>query len=102
MAAGTRYLTFARAGSIAPQQLAQGSRSGAMRRGPYRHLDRFQVESAGLAQFLKDTAEQCVYFALNFPLDDFGSFFSCGVRVSSTGLARQISSLISIRVRFSS
>jgi hypothetical protein len=66
------------------------------------HLDRFQIEPAGLALFVKDELKYRAYFTGNFLLDRFRRFFSCGVRVSSTGLARQILSLTSTRFRLSS
>ena len=66
-----------------------------MHGGPHRHLDRFQIESAGLAPVLKYQPPQRAYFPFDFPPDRFRRFFSCGVSVSSTGRARQISSLTS-------
>jgi hypothetical protein len=72
-----------------------------MHRGPHRHLDRFQIESAGLTLVLENKAQQRAYFPLNFLVDRFRRFFSCGVRVSSTGRARQIFSFVSIKLRLS-
>jgi hypothetical protein len=92
---GTRHLALIRAGRIASQQLAQRGRSGPMHGGPHRHLDRFLVESAGLALVLKNKPQQRAYFPFDFLPDRFRRFFSCGVSVSSTGRARQIFSLTS-------
>jgi hypothetical protein len=86
---------------MAPQQLAQGGRSGLMQRCSQGHLDGFQIESAGLALLLKDEPENRAYFPLDFLLDGFRRFFSRGVRVSSTGRTRQIFSLVSTKVRIS-
>ena len=72
-----------------------------MHRSPHCHLDRFQTDASGLALLLKDKLQQRVYFPFDFLVDDFRRFFSCGVSVSSTGLARQIFSLVSIKVRLS-
>jgi hypothetical protein len=66
-----------------------------MHGSPHRHLDRFKVQSSCFPQLLKDETEQPGYFALDFLPDRFRRFFSCGVSVSSTGLARQIFSLTS-------
>jgi hypothetical protein len=71
-------------------------------RGPHRHPGRFQIESASLTPVLKDKTEQRAYFPFDFLPDRFRRFFSCGVRVSSTGLTRQIFSFVSISVRLSS
>jgi hypothetical protein len=87
---------------MAPQQLAQCRRPSLMHSRSHGHLDCLQIESAGLALFLKDEPEYRAYFPLDFLLDRFRRFFSCGVRVSSTGRTRQIFSLVSIKVRLSS
>jgi hypothetical protein len=71
-------------------------------RSPHGHLDRFQIESAGLALLLKDEPEYRAYFPLDFLTDRFRRFFSCGVSVSSTGLVRQIFSFTSSRFWLSS
>src|SRR5208283_2325350 len=102
VSAGTRDLALVRTGRIVTQQLAQGGRAGPMHRRPHGHLDRFQIEFAGLALLLKDEPEYRAYFPLDFLTDRFRRFFSCGVSVSSTGLTRQIFSLVSIKVRISS
>jgi hypothetical protein len=73
-----------------------------MHRRPYRHLDRFQIEFAGFALVLQNQTQQAAYFPFDFLTDRFRRFFSCGDNVSSTGLARQIFSLVSIKVRLNS
>jgi hypothetical protein len=73
-----------------------------MHRSPHRHLDRFQIESASLALVLENDTQQRAYFPFDFLPDRFRRFFSCGVTVSSTGLARQIFSFVSTKVRLSS
>jgi hypothetical protein len=72
-----------------------------MHRRPHRHLDRFQIESGSLALVLENETQQRAYFPFDFLPDSFRRFFSSGVRVSSTGLARQIFSLVSIKLRLS-
>jgi hypothetical protein len=73
-----------------------------MHGGAHGHLDRLQIEPAVLALVLKNEPEQRLYFPFDFLPDRFRRFFSCGVRVSWRGLARQIFSLMSIKVRLSS
>src|SRR5271157_1340842 len=102
VSARTRDLALVQTGRIATQQMAQGGRSGPMHRCPHGHLDRFQIESSGLALLLKDEPEERAYFPFDFLTDRFRRFFPCGVSVSSTGLWRQIFSLVSIKVRISS
>jgi hypothetical protein len=62
-------------------------RSGSVHGSPHGHFDRFQIESAGLALLLEDQPQQRAYFPFDFLPDRFRRFFSCGVRVSSTGRA---------------
>jgi hypothetical protein len=93
--AGAGHLALIRARRIAPQQLAQRGGTDSMHGSPHGHLDSIQIESAGLALLLKDKPQQRAYFPFDFLPDRFGCFFSCGVSVSSTGLARQIFSLTS-------
>ena len=100
--AGTRHLALIRAGRIALQQLAQRECSRPVHGSPRCHLNGLQIESARLALLLNHKPEQGVHFSFEFLPDRLGRFFSCGVSVSSTGLARQIFSLVSIKVRFSS
>jgi hypothetical protein len=58
-------------------------------------LGRLQVEAAGFVQSRKDYVQQRRYLLGRFALDRFGRFFSCGIKASSTGRARQIFSLTS-------
>jgi hypothetical protein len=62
-------------------------------------FDGFQIEAAGVAQFGEDHVQQLVYFAGDLLMNRFGRFFSCGVRLSSTGRNRQIFSLTSMKSR---
>jgi len=62
---------------------------------------RFQIQLAALGALLEDQLQQTAYFTRDFLLDRVGCFFSCDVRVSSTGRARQIFSLVSTKVRLS-
>ena len=84
------------------QQLTQRACSGLMHRHWHGHLDSFQVQLASSAALLKDHAEQAAYFVFDFLPNRFRRFFPCGLRVSSNGLARQIISLVSIKVPLSS
>jgi hypothetical protein len=102
LSAGAGYFALFRAGRMALQQRAQRDRSGMMHGCPHGHLDRFQIEPARLAPLLKDEPQQRTYFACDFLLDRFRRFFSCCVKVSSSGLTRQIFSLTSTRSRLSS
>jgi hypothetical protein len=61
----------------------------------HRHLDRFQIETPGLAAIFEDDAQELIYFARDFPTDRFDRFFSSGESVSSTGRARQMLSFTS-------
>jgi hypothetical protein len=102
LAAGAKDFPLLPAGRFASKQLAQRGRPGSMHGGPHCHLDRLQIEPAGLALVLKDEPEQRSYFPFDFLPDRFRRFFSCGVRVSWTGLARQIFSFTSSRLWLSS
>jgi hypothetical protein len=93
--AGTGKFPLVRGGRFAAQQMAECGGAGLMHGGSYRHLDRFQIYAASFALLLKDESEQGRYFPFDFPMDDFRRFFSCGVRLSSTGRERQIFSLTS-------
>ena len=46
-----------------------------MHGSPHRHLDRFQVESAGPALVLKNKPQQRAYFPFDFLPDRFRRFF---------------------------
>ena len=102
LAARAGHLALVRAGRVAPEQLAQCSCSGPVHRSSHRHLDGFQIDSARLTLILKNQTQQRAYFPFDFLPDRFRRFFSWAVSVSSTGLARQILSLVSIKVRLSS
>jgi hypothetical protein len=69
-------LALVRGRRIAAQQLTQRRRSGSMHGGSHGHLDRFQIESAALALFLKDQTQQRAYFPFDFLPDRFRRFFS--------------------------
>jgi hypothetical protein len=72
------------------QQLGQSGRAGAVHGCAHRGLSRFQVEAAFLAPTLKQNLKEAIYFALDFEVDRLRRFFSCGVKLSSTGRALQI------------
>ena len=80
------------------QELGQSGRGGAVHGCAHRGLSRFQVEPAFLAPALKQNLKGAIYFALDFEVDRLRSFFSCGVKLSSTGRARQIFSFTSNRL----
>ncbi len=46
---------------------------------------RLQIDVAGPVPIAQRHTHQSVYFLTDFLLDRFGRFFSCSVRVSSTG-----------------
>jgi hypothetical protein len=77
------------------QQLGQNCCPELVHFRAHQHLDGFQVQVLGLAPAGEEHAQQSVHFARDFPLDGFDRFFSSGERVSATGRARQIFSLIS-------
>ena len=64
-----------------------------------RGLRRFQVKPPFLAPALKQNLKDAIYFALDFAMDRLRRFFSCGVKVSSTGRAVQIFSFTSSNSR---
>ena len=61
----------------------------------HQHLDGLQIQTTRLAETVDDSAHQVVYFERGFLADRFCRFFSCGVKVSSTGRRRQTRSLTS-------
>ena len=79
------------------QQPLQGHCPGPMHRLPHQHLDGLQIDRARLMPIAEDNLQDSVYFLGDFLLDRFRRFFSCGVRVSSTGRSLQIFSLTSSR-----
>ena len=58
------------------QQLRQGRGPGVMHRGTNRCLDTLQIEVAACPAVAENDAKQLIYFAGDFFLDRFGSFFS--------------------------
>jgi hypothetical protein len=64
-----------------------------------RCFDCFQIETARAAESGKDDIEKLIYFADDLLPDRFGRFFSCAVKVCSTGRKRQIFSLTSTNSR---
>ena len=78
------------------QQLGQSHSPGLMHRSTDRRLDTLKIESARRLVVAKNDAKQLLYFAGNFLLDRFGSFFSWADCVASaTGRSSQICSLTS-------
>ena len=102
LSTGTGEFPLFSARRPAAKQLTQRTCSGLMHRRPHGHLDRFQIQLTGLAPILKNYVQQRTYFAFDFVPDCFRRFFSCGVRVPSTGLDRQIVSFTAIRSWLSS
>src|SRR6266436_8619599 len=82
-------------GRIMLQQFIQRQRPSLVESGAERHLHRLQVQATGAVTLTKGEPQQLFYFPSDFLLDGFRRFFSCGVRDSSTGRARQIFSLTS-------
>ena len=69
----------------------------------HQHLDRFQIDMAGLANAGEDGAQQLLYFARDLLLNGVRSFFSWALNAgSSTGRNRQIFSFTSRKDRLSS
>ena len=81
------------AGRIALQQLAQGHRADLMHGQPQGHFRGFHIQPAVLAALVQDHRQQAAYFAGDFLLDGFDRFFSCRVKVCSTGRKPQMLSL---------
>ena len=89
VAAGTRKAPLVGNRSWKLQEFGQRRCSGLMHGRANRHFDGFQIQTARPAATIEDHAQQLVYFARDFLADRFGRFFSCAVRVSSTGRKRQ-------------
>lgn len=81
------------------QQPLHGRCPGVVHRVPHQHLDGLQINPACLMPIAEDNLQYAAYFPGNFLLDGFGRFFSCGVRVSSTGRVRQICSFTTTKER---
>ena len=77
------------------QQPLHGHCPSVVHRVPHQHLDGFQIDRAGLAPIAEDDLYDPAYFLGDFLLDRFCRFFSCAVKVSSTGRNLQILSLTS-------
>ena len=78
-----------------PQQLRQRTGSCLMHGLAHQHLYGFQIQAPGFTRTRELGLQQLLYFARDFMLDSLRRFFSCGVRMSSTGRKRQIFSLTS-------
>ena len=61
------------------QQLRQSGGSGMVHGGTNRGLDCFQIDLPGGLTVPENDVEELTYFAGDFLLDRFGSFFSCRV-----------------------
>jgi hypothetical protein len=90
---GTQPLAGRRSGKL--KEFGEQRGSGMVHRRPHPHLDRFQIQTAGLAAAREQDAQKLVYFARDFLADRFGRFFPSGESVSSTGRRRQILRLTS-------
>jgi hypothetical protein len=77
------------------QQPLHGHCPGVVHRVSYQHLDGLQIDGAGLMPSADDDLYDDAYFLGDFLLDRFRGFFSCAVKVSSTGRNLQIFSLTS-------
>lgn len=67
-----------------------------MHRSAHQCFDGLQIDSFGLTDAAEGNLQQAAYFLGDFALDRHGSFFSCGVRVSSTG--RRVMSTVELSV----
>ena len=79
------------------QQPLHGHCPGVVHGVPHQCLDGLQIDRAGLMPIAEDNLYHPAYFLRDFLLDRFCRFFSCGVKVSSTGRNLQIFSLTSNR-----
>jgi len=77
------------------QQPMHGHRPGMVHSIPQQQLDGLQIDRAGLMPTAEDDLNDAAYFLGDFLLDRFRRFFSCAVKVSSTGRNLQIFSLTS-------
>jgi hypothetical protein len=82
------------------EQMFKSACAGPVHGGASSRFDGFQIEAAASAQPGKHDIHQLFYFAGDFLLDRFGRFFSCGVRLFSSGRNRQIFSLTSMKSRW--
>lgn len=77
------------------QQLTECRCSGPMHAGAEGHFHRLQIHVPCLSALSEDAAQQCGYFARNFPYGSPRLFFPCAVSASSSGRRAQIFSLTS-------
>jgi hypothetical protein len=90
---GKTPLIDSRSGKL--QQFGERRRSGVMHGRAHGHLYGFQVDTAALAAAREQDPQELIYFARDLLADRLGRPFSLGVRASSTGRKRQISSFTS-------
>jgi hypothetical protein len=77
------------------QQPLHGHCPGVAHRVPHQQLDGLQIDGAGLMPVAEDDLYYPADFLGDLLLDRFSRFFSCAVKVSSTGRSFQIFSLTS-------
>jgi hypothetical protein len=76
VAAGTRNVSLLGSWCWELQEFAQRYGACVMHSGTHRHLDGFQIQTAGLTGSLEEETQQSVYFARGLAEDDFRRFFS--------------------------
>jgi hypothetical protein len=74
--AGTRNRPAIGIRRFALQQSRQGRSAGPMHGGTHGDLDTLQIETAVEVAIAENNAQQLIYFAGDFLLDDLGRFFS--------------------------
>lgn len=84
------------------QQPAQSGCPGMVHRIADQHFYRLQLDAARPAPFAQRHSQKFGYLLADLLLNRFGRFFSCGDKVSSTGRARQSSSLVATKARLNS
>ena len=88
---------------FALQQSRQGRSAGPMHGGTHGGFDTLQIEGAVEVAIAENNAQQLIYFAGDFLLDDLRRFFSCAVCwLCSTGRRRQIFRFMSTKSSVSS
>jgi hypothetical protein len=103
--AGRLSASAGRFGGMVPRHTQQSAQSGCpgMVHGiAHQHFHRFQLDAARPAPFAQRHSQKFGYLLADLLLNRFGRFFSCGDKVSSTGRARQSSSLVATKVRLNS
>jgi hypothetical protein len=73
-----------RLGGTLVEEVGQGGRAGTMHALADKHLHRLQVDASVLAAVGKNLPGKTAYFAGDFLLDGFESFFSCTDRGSGS------------------